>query len=581
MGGGPLSDDGSACADDAACAGNGCLTEIDAGWPSGYCAGDCDIAAPSCAGGGSCVDFGGVGRCLQPCAQSSDCRGGYECVDPGAGQTFCYPDCTQDAQCPTLGACDLASGLCTFGGGGGGETDCTDLTDNDVDNLVDCEDPTSCQTLAVCQPGMGNAGQPCAAPSDCEATGGAPVCFPEASLGWPQGYCSEFCAPGVPGGCSGDGVCVTGGPILGKAVCRDACAVDADCPTAGYLCEDIAPGVKACAPHCTADAQCSSFCNAETGLCINADEDCSNGIDDDFDQSSDCDDLDCIAGACGQAIQAACMAAGPAQPSNPGNTTNGTALFAGTCTGNGSKEHVFTYTPGVVGQVGTLSITLQSASDQGVYVRTACADGATELGCRDNVIGGTDEHLSIVVQGGQPLNIFVDSASPGMAGPFTLDVSFQAAICGDGSAVVPEECDDGNTTPGDGCDATCAIEYGLYCSAALTAQASNMGDTTGGTSVFQGSCTGAGAFEQVYAYTPATNGTLEIHLLSATDQGFYVRGSCGDAATEVACIEMASGGGTEYASLPVIGGQPLYVIVDGFLSPAEAGPYTLTFDLTP
>ncbi|HJQ83579.1 MAG TPA: myxococcus cysteine-rich repeat containing protein, partial [Candidatus Binatia bacterium] len=33
-----------------------------------------------------------------------------------------------------------------------------------------------------------------------------------------------------------------------------------------------------------------------------------------------------------------------------------------------------------------------------------------------------------------------------------------AAVCGDGLAQPPEECDDGNTTAGDGCSATCQLE---------------------------------------------------------------------------------------------------------------------------
>ncbi|MCB9539209.1 MAG: hypothetical protein H6704_23590 [Myxococcales bacterium] len=32
------------------------------------------------------------------------------------------------------------------------------------------------------------------------------------------------------------------------------------------------------------------------------------------------------------------------------------------------------------------------------------------------------------------------------------------AVCGDGTVDATEACDDGNTTPGDGCDATCRVE---------------------------------------------------------------------------------------------------------------------------
>lgn len=40
-------------------------------------------------------------------------------------------------------------------------------------------------------------------------------------------------------------------------------------------------------------------------------------------------------------------------------------------------------------------------------------------------------------------------------------------VCGDSEPDDGEECDDGNTTPGDGCSATCTIEPGFDCSAAV------------------------------------------------------------------------------------------------------------------
>jgi len=37
-------------------------------------------------------------------------------------------------------------------------------------------------------------------------------------------------------------------------------------------------------------------------------------------------------------------------------------------------------------------------------------------------------------------------------------------VCGDGITAAPETCDDGATTPGDGCDASCAVETPYTCS---------------------------------------------------------------------------------------------------------------------
>ncbi len=45
-------------------------------------------------------------------------------------------------------------------------------------------------------------------------------------------------------------------------------------------------------------------------------------------------------------------------------------------------------------------------------------------------------------------------------------------VCGDSEPDAGEECDDGNTTPGDGCSATCTIEPGFLCTDAVAGQSS-------------------------------------------------------------------------------------------------------------
>jgi len=37
-------------------------------------------------------------------------------------------------------------------------------------------------------------------------------------------------------------------------------------------------------------------------------------------------------------------------------------------------------------------------------------------------------------------------------------------VCGDGITAAPETCDDGATTPGDGCDGSCFVESPYTCS---------------------------------------------------------------------------------------------------------------------
>lgn len=48
--------------------------------------------------------------------------------------------------------------------------------------------------------------------------------------------------------------------------------------------------------------------------------------------------------------------------------------------------------------------------------------------------------------------------------------SANAAVCGDSEPDIGEQCDDGNLSAGDGCDATCQIESEFECTAALPGQ---------------------------------------------------------------------------------------------------------------
>ena len=49
----------------------------------------------------------------------------------------------------------------------------------------------------------------------------------------------------------------------------------------------------------------------------------------------------------------------------------------------------------------------------------------------------------------------------------TCMADITATTCGDGIVDVGEECDDGGTSGGDGCNAACLVESGYVCSALL------------------------------------------------------------------------------------------------------------------
>jgi hypothetical protein len=523
-----------------------CFDETTAGWPSGGCSAECDLATPTCTVGtskGDCLDDGsGAGVCIKTCvtAGSNECGAGYDCKDLAGDGTVlvCLPACTADAQCPTVGTCDVTQGFCIAP-----ESDCVNGLDDDGDGFVDCEDKTSCQGTAACKPGATDTGHPCLAATDCKATGGDPFCFDEMSQGFPKGYCSEYCDLAANDCTTPKAFCVDAKLSSGNGLCVLGCTTVADCPTPGYECRDIG-GQKACLPACTLNTECTSnICNLDTGNCAQTAENCTNGMDDDGDGFVDCEDLDCKT-TCAPQVTMACLAPTAALASNMSDTTAGSNLFAGSCTGSGSHEKIYSITPGVLGDTGTLSLVLTSATDQGVYVRSTCGDGTTELGCADLQSGGNDEHLEVDVKGGVPVTLFVDGFAPGGEGPFTLTTSYTS---------IPPLC----------------------AAAAAGKLGATMGDTTGGTKVFKASCTGAGAEEKAFKFTPATTGMMHLVLNSATDQGIYVRSACADTATELGCSDASPGGTDETLDVPVTAGTPVTIFVDGF-APGEAGPFTLT-----
>lgn len=55
-----------------------------------------------------------------------------------------------------------------------------------------------------------------------------------------------------------------------------------------------------------------------------------------------------------------------------------------------------------------------------------------------------------------PLGLFIETA--GNSGAYRIDLELPVPACGDGVADAEEDCDDGNSQPGDGCSSTCARE---------------------------------------------------------------------------------------------------------------------------
>ncbi len=154
----------------------------------------------------------------------------------------------------------------------------------------------------------------------------------------------------------------------------------------------------------------------------------------------------------------------------------------------------------------------------------------------------------------------------------TVDVG--VSVCGDGVQTGVEECDDNNTDPGDGCSPTCVAEDAT-CNVVSAAEASIggaalTGDTSVGTDDHepQACSLGGGAPEDVYSLTVTEDTTIIVSLENENtdfDTTLYVRSSCTDPGSEIACNDDSPNGGLESALFfEALKDETYYIFVDGY-----------------
>jgi len=195
-----------------------CLT-VNQGFPDGYCSEWCDVAVQDCPGDAVCADIGLKsvhGVCLDGCTVDSDCRPGYACAEKGLSTKVC----------------SLAP-----------EGDCNNYQDEDLDGLVDCEDP-DCQPTAACIDGAKAAGQPCTQHNECYSAANDPICLSATQYNYPDGYCSEYCY--FMDDCGPGSVCSSWLFFpSGAGTCMHTCVSSAQCRP-GYTCLDVGAPQKIC-----------------------------------------------------------------------------------------------------------------------------------------------------------------------------------------------------------------------------------------------------------------------------------------------------------------------------------------------
>lgn len=96
-------------------------------------------------------------------------------------------------------------------------------------------------------------------------------------------------------------------------------------------------------------------------------------------------------------------------------------------------------------------------ANPGIFILPSCNSLSCQTATASDVCdAGTDEHLSMIAPRTGEYFIGIDTRDPG-GGDFELLAL--KTTCGNGGALeTGEACDDGNTTPGDGCDEFCRAE---------------------------------------------------------------------------------------------------------------------------
>ncbi|MBL8744252.1 MAG: hypothetical protein JNK04_24265 [Myxococcales bacterium] len=273
-------------------------------------------------------------------------------------------------------------------------------------------------------------GASCVDDTDCD--GG--ICLSEDLTGFPGGMCSEDCTSA--GSCTAAGSSCVDLFDTGDLFCLRDCdpATAGSCGSPATLsCFDVngAPQGGLCVAICDMNNDCTvagNECQFEPeGYCAPP-EVCDNDTDDDFDGDTDCGDADCAAlpeCAAGTCATPTALTDGVIASGTTVGATNTADSICATASGN---EVVFSYTSATTGG---LFVSMLSASDQGIHVRTTCTDAGTELACADAVLGNQVETVGMPITAGQTVFIFVDAYQPGEEDSFQVVAEAFTEVCDD------------------------------------------------------------------------------------------------------------------------------------------------------
>jgi hypothetical protein len=234
-----------------------------------------------------------------------------------------------------------------------------------------------------------------------------------------------------------------------------------------------------------------------------------------------------------------------------GDTSTGDSVTSGSCiVGGQAPEHVYSF---VVEQRSLVTASLDSVHDGALYILGACGEARSELVCNDDA--PTTSHSEVQA-----------TLDPG---------TYYLVVDGYGTAAGEYEVGLVSTpirAPGELCRTAPSLAVGQPVS----------GSTTGETSSFEGGCAGRGA-DRVYALDVTQPSRARIRMQSTHDGVVYVRSSCADPTTELACNDDFRDTRHSLVTATLQPGR-YYVFADGYAAIGEgpaSGDYTLDVELAP
>jgi cysteine-rich repeat protein len=270
--------------------------------------------------------------------------------------------------------------------------------------------------------------------------------------------------------------------------------------------------------------------------------------------------------------------------------------YCGIGTGSG-PDAVYAFTPTAAGTM-TLSLESMAGLNGVLYAQEVCGDPSINsfLNCQDQ--GSGIESFAFDAQQGVTYYVFVDGRDQ-TEGDYALIASLQPGICGDGVINQPlEDCDFGDTNPGDGCDASCQFEAPADSSDTCPGQVYQVTPamplvidsyTTGYTDNYTSCGAITGSPDRVFALFPSANGTMTVTLPNLGVAGGGFDGVLAAWATTcdpsnlnmppyLGCSDGALASDTEMLTFPVTAGTLYFVVVDGYAD-YSYGNFELTADL--